>query len=170
MPRAELFVGNLTRDITRKDMEDVFDKYGKMLKCEVKNKDNGSSFCFIEFEEERDAEEALRAENGRDMLGSSMKIEWAKGKERRGGRDGDRGRGGFRDRRGGRDGGRDGGAPRNLECFKCGERGHFARDCRSSGGTDRYSGSSRRGGDRREGGGRRDYERRRERSRSRSRS
>ena len=92
-----------------------------------------------------------------------MKIEWAKGKERRGG---DRGRGGFRDRRGGRDGGRDGGrggpAPRNLECFKCGERGHFARDCRSSGGNDRYGGSSRRGGDRRDSG-RRDYERRRDR-------
>lgn len=56
MPRAELFVGNLSKDITRQDIEDVFDKYGRMIKCEVKNKDTGASFCFIEFEQERDAE------------------------------------------------------------------------------------------------------------------
>lgn len=90
-----------------------------------------------------------------------MVIQWAKGKERRGRDDrgrsgfGDRGRGGFRDSRGG-------GAPRNLECFKCSGRGHFARDCRNGGGNDRYGGSFRRGGDRRDNG-RRDYERRRHR-------
>ncbi|RNA25504.1 putative splicing arginine serine-rich 6 [Brachionus plicatilis] len=162
MPRAELFVGNLSKDITRQDIEDVFDKYGRLIKCEVKNKDTGASFCFIEFEEERDAEEALRVENGKDMLGNSMVIQWAKGKERRGGGFGrsERGRGGFGDRgRGGFRDSRGGGAP---HCRGGGSGGS------GGGGGDRYGGSFRRGGDRRENG-RRDYERRRSRSRSRSR-
>ncbi len=55
MPRSELFIGNLNTDITRKDIEDVFDKYGRILKCEVKIKGQGSSFCFVEFEDDRSA-------------------------------------------------------------------------------------------------------------------
>ena len=46
MPRAELFLGNLSRDISKKDIEDVFDKYGRLLRCELKNK-GGLSFLII---------------------------------------------------------------------------------------------------------------------------
>ncbi len=53
MPRSELFIGNLNADITRKDIEEVFDKYGRILKCEIKSKGHGSSFCFVEFEDDR---------------------------------------------------------------------------------------------------------------------
>ena len=56
MPRTELFVGNLTEDIAREDVEDVFRKYGKLIKCDVKSKGTGNSFCFLEFEEEKEAE------------------------------------------------------------------------------------------------------------------
>jgi len=38
MPRTELFIGNLGRDTTRQDVEDVFEKYGKLIKCNFKNK------------------------------------------------------------------------------------------------------------------------------------
>ncbi len=36
--RTELFVGNLIRDIQRKDIEDTFDKYGRLVRCDIKNK------------------------------------------------------------------------------------------------------------------------------------
>ena len=38
MPKAELYIGNLGRDVSRKDIENVFDKYGRLLRCDVKNR------------------------------------------------------------------------------------------------------------------------------------
>ncbi len=55
MPRTELYVGNLSKDVCKKDIETVFDKYGRMLRCEIKSKGYGT-YAFLEFEEERDAE------------------------------------------------------------------------------------------------------------------
>ena len=37
MPK-ELFVGNLSRDVQKRDIEDVFDRYGKLLRCDIKDK------------------------------------------------------------------------------------------------------------------------------------
>ena len=55
MPRTELYIGNLNKDVCKKDIESVFDKYGRMLRCEIKSKGYGT-YAFLEFEEERDAE------------------------------------------------------------------------------------------------------------------
>lgn len=155
MPSKELFLGNLGRDVTRQDIEGVFDKYGRVERCDIKNRGNGAVFAFLEFEEERDAEDAQKAENGKDMCGSSMVVEFAKGRSDRpryGDRDGGdrRGgdRGGFRGGRGGFGGDRNGGGRSGgSDCFQCGQSGHFARDCRN--------GSSRGGG--RDGGSRGGY-------------
>ena len=45
--RSELFIGNLHRDTIQRDIEDVFDKYGKIIKLGLlfvinicKNEDN----------------------------------------------------------------------------------------------------------------------------------
>ena len=38
MPKTELYIGNLGRDTQRKDIESVFDKYGRLLRCDVKDK------------------------------------------------------------------------------------------------------------------------------------
>jgi len=40
MPRTELFLGNLGRDITRSDIEKCFDKYGRLIRCDLKNRGN----------------------------------------------------------------------------------------------------------------------------------
>lgn len=162
MPRTELFIGNLNKDCVQKDIEDVFEKYGKLVKCDIKNKGIGNAFCFLEFEEEREAEDAMNGENGKDIMGNAIVVEWAKGKTDRrdngrfggGDRRGGRGGGFGGDRRGGGFGGRGGGGGdrggRSLECYNCGGSGHFARDCRSGGG----DGGERRGRGGGFGGGR----------------
>jgi RNA recognition motif-containing protein len=80
----------------------------------------GPVYAFLEFDDERDAEDALISENGKDMCGNSMVVEYTKDRSEKRNRGGDRYGGG----RNGYGGGR-GGAPagRNVECFECGERG-----------------------------------------------
>ena len=47
MPKTEIFIGNLNKEITQKEIEDVFDKYGRMVRCDIKNR--GNIYLFIRF-------------------------------------------------------------------------------------------------------------------------
>ncbi len=38
MPRNELFIGSLPRDVSRRDIENIFDKYGRIERCDIKNR------------------------------------------------------------------------------------------------------------------------------------
>ena len=56
MPKTELYIGNLGGGIRQRDIETVFDKYGRLVRCDVKDKGFGPVYAFLEFEDERDAE------------------------------------------------------------------------------------------------------------------
>ena len=38
MPRNELYVGNLNKDISQKEIESVFKRHGKIIRCDIKNR------------------------------------------------------------------------------------------------------------------------------------
>lgn len=122
-----MYVGGLEDGVKKEDLEEEFQKYGKLNNVWIAL--NPPGFAFIEFSNLSDAEAACDSLNGIDFLGSKLRVEIAKGRSRGGGRGG----GGFRGGRGrgggrGRDGGFDGG-------FRGGRGdGRFGGDRRGGGG------------------------------------
>ena len=62
---ARVFVGNIPSDCRDRDMEKFFKGYGKLGEISIKN-----GFGFIDFDDHRDAEDAVQDLNGKDMPGA----------------------------------------------------------------------------------------------------
>jgi hypothetical protein len=43
MPKSELYIGNLNKNVSQREIESVFKRHGKILRCEIKNKGNKNS-------------------------------------------------------------------------------------------------------------------------------
>jgi len=69
-----VFVGNLSRRARSNEIRDSFRKYGKVIDVDLKN-----GFGFVEFEDERDAKDAVCEMNGVRMCGERMTVELSKG-------------------------------------------------------------------------------------------
>ena len=57
---TRIYIGNLPPDIRNKDIEDLFYKYGKIQFIDLKNR-RGPPFAFVEFDDPRDADDAVYA-------------------------------------------------------------------------------------------------------------
>ena len=113
-----LFVGNISRNARAEDIEKEFKSFGP---CRLKFK---GSYAFIEYEDERDGEQAIRSIQNKSIAGRELNIEWSKNSGRYDPSKSRKKRGRSR-------------SPRRRDikdekCFKCGHRGHFAYDCRDN--------------------------------------
>ncbi|KAI3471260.1 hypothetical protein Pfo_027923 [Paulownia fortunei] len=95
-----IYVGNLPADIRESEVEDLFYKYGRILDIELKIPPRPPCYCFVEFENARDAEDAIRGRDGYNFDGCRLRVELAHG---------GRGPSSSSDRRGGYGGGGGGG-------------------------------------------------------------
>ncbi|XP_052869984.1 serine/arginine-rich splicing factor 7 isoform X2 [Anopheles cruzii] len=122
---AKVYVGELGNNASKQDIEEAFGYYGPLRNVWVAR--NPPGFAFVEFEDARDAEDAVRGLDGRTISGRRARVELSTGRGGRGGGGG--GRGGP-PRGGGKGGGGGGGRFQSDDrCYECGGRGHFARDC-----------------------------------------
>ncbi|KNC37167.1 splicing factor 1 [Plasmodium falciparum RAJ116] len=70
-----IYVANLPSHVSSRDVENEFRKYGNILKCDVKKTVSGAAFAFIEFEDARDAADAIKEKDGCDFEGNKLRVE-----------------------------------------------------------------------------------------------
>ncbi len=92
-----IYVGNLSREVTAEDLKQAFSAFGEVTSATViKDKYSGESrgFGFVEMAVKSEAEAAIKDLNGKELKGRAIKVNEARQRT-------DDRRGGGRDRRGG---------------------------------------------------------------------
>jgi len=113
---SKIFLANVSSKVRRRDLEDAFDKFGKIV--DITLKEGRDRFAFIEFDDVRDAEDALDKMNNYELFGRKIRIEFAHG--------GKRNRGESQSKSA---------SKKNTPCFICNKKGHWANECPKGDGT-----------------------------------
>uniref|UniRef100_A0A0K0FWD9 Serine/arginine-rich splicing factor 3 (inferred by orthology to a human protein) n=1 Tax=Strongyloides venezuelensis TaxID=75913 RepID=A0A0K0FWD9_STRVS len=77
---GKVYIGGLPDDAKTYELEDVFCKYGKIRKVWIARRPPG--FAFVEFMDNRDAEDAVRKLDGSKICGVRVRVELAHGNNR----------------------------------------------------------------------------------------
>uniref|UniRef100_A0A3B4BEZ9 Uncharacterized protein n=1 Tax=Periophthalmus magnuspinnatus TaxID=409849 RepID=A0A3B4BEZ9_9GOBI len=109
-PDCKVYVGDLGNGAAKGELERAFSYYGPLRSVWVAR--NPPGFAFVEFEDTRDAEDAVKGMDGKVLCGSRVRVEMSTGLSRKG-----RGRPSRRQ------------FDPNDRCYQCGDRGHYAYDC-----------------------------------------
>ncbi|CAH1379351.1 RNA-binding protein 1-like isoform X2 [Tenebrio molitor] len=80
---CKVYVGNLGSSASKHEIESAFSKYGPLRNVWVAR--NPPGFAFVEFEDPRDAEDAVRGLDGTRCCGTRVRVEMSNGRSRRGG-------------------------------------------------------------------------------------
>lgn len=90
---SRVYIGGLNYRAKERDVEKLVRRYGRVREISLKN-----GFCFVEFDDYRDADDAVYELNGTEFMGERVSVEIAKGTPH--GRDRDRWGTGSSSRRG----------------------------------------------------------------------
>ncbi|MEB3827279.1 RNA recognition motif domain-containing protein [Phormidium sp. CCY1219] len=83
-----IYIGNLSYDVTREDLNVVFSDYGAVKRVSLPtDRETGRprGFGFVEMESEAEEAAAIEALDGAEWMGRDMKVNKAKPRENRGG-------------------------------------------------------------------------------------
>ncbi|XP_047962721.1 serine/arginine-rich splicing factor SR30-like isoform X2 [Salvia hispanica] len=76
---STIYVGNLPGDVRESEVEDLFHKYGPIVDIDLKTPPRPPIFAFVEFEDPRDADDAIRGRDGYNFDGHRLRVELAHG-------------------------------------------------------------------------------------------
>ncbi|KAL7834344.1 hypothetical protein SRHO_G00285910 [Serrasalmus rhombeus] len=108
---CKVYVGDLGNGAAKGELERAFSYYGPLRSVWVAR--NPPGFAFVEFEDSRDAEDAVKGMDGKVLCGTRIRVEMSNGMSRKS--------------RFGRPSRRQ--FDPNDRCYQCGECGHYAYDC-----------------------------------------
>jgi RNA recognition motif-containing protein len=92
MSQNKLYVGNLSFDSTQNDINDAFSPHGKVTSVAIiTDRETGRprGFAFVEMGSDAEAQAAMRALDGQQLGGRSLKVNIAQPRERNAGGGGD---------------------------------------------------------------------------------
>ncbi len=81
----ELYVGNLSYDMNDPDLKKAFASYGSVLSARIiKNKfnDRSKGYGFVEMDGQSAADKAVKAMNGKEVMGRKLVVNEARSKSR----------------------------------------------------------------------------------------
>ncbi|CEL55630.1 Pre-mRNA-splicing factor srp1 OS=Schizosaccharomyces pombe (strain 972 / ATCC 24843) GN=srp1 PE=1 SV=3 [Rhizoctonia solani AG-1 IB] len=78
--RKILFVSGFSRDARAKDLAYEFERYGRLVRCDIPSTrgGGGASYAFVEFRNDRDAEDAYHSMHGQMIDRHRVSVQWAR--------------------------------------------------------------------------------------------
>jgi len=83
-----VYVGNLSYDVTREDLEEVFKEYGTVSRVSLPtDRETGRprGFAFVDMGAEEEEQAVIEALDGAEWMGREMRVNKAKPRENNGG-------------------------------------------------------------------------------------
>eukprot|EP01071_Lankesteria_metandrocarpae_P007487 Lankesteria_metandrocarpae@DN4696_c0_g1_i4.p1 len=74
----KLYVGNLLDTVQEQHLERFFGKYGSVLDVTKMCSVSGATYAFVEYEDKKDAHEAIKATNGYNYNGYPLRVKHAR--------------------------------------------------------------------------------------------
>ena len=117
----KIFIAKLSSNLREDDLKYYFRKYGHIRNLQLRK-----GYAFIEYDDYKDAEDAIHEMDGKKIEGQRIKVQAARGRRRDN-----------KDRR--KDSSpyakdrvrqRRTGPKENDVCYNCGKQGHWANECR----------------------------------------
>ncbi|CAK4669156.1 hypothetical protein LEN26_006576 [Aphanomyces euteiches] len=85
MSAIRVYVGGIPKSAGNREIEEAFQRFGKIVNVWIAR--NPPGFAFVDFEDPRDADDAIKDMDGKELLGERIRVQMARGGVRRGGRD-----------------------------------------------------------------------------------